>query len=330
MTTNLKEFRVSYEGTEANTIFMEPVFMDESVTSEFRVMPNVVTKKKLQFASKMEKILQRHVSCAPTPKGQFSIYGRTVETERVRFYVKLCWEEFADSVIEELLNKGLRISDLTGTVIQDILVDRIKMAVMKDINRLWYFGDTDGGDEDYDIMDGFWTVHAKDLKDNDLAPYFNTGSGTALTAGQGFDHIKTVYDNQPLALKALPKEMKEIKVSGTVYDQFVEDIEDGGGGDFGLLQMLNGVKNATFRGVTVKPKWEWNRVYDDDLANTANGTSHLILMTTKNNLVVATDILNDIASMDIWYDRDSEEIKIKGAFKLGGNYVHAGLFSIGY
>lgn len=57
----LNEFNVSYTGVEANTIFMEPIFMDGNVAQEFRVMPNVVTKKKLQFADSLEKILQRHV-----------------------------------------------------------------------------------------------------------------------------------------------------------------------------------------------------------------------------------------------------------------------------
>lgn len=327
MTTDLKEFSVSYAGSEANTIFMEPVFMDEDILNSFRVVPNVVNKKKLQFADHMEKILQRHVSCAPSPKGKFNVYGREVSTERIRFNVELCWEDFADTIIEELLNKGLRISDMTGTVIQSILIDRIKLAVKKDINRLYYFGDMDGGDVDYDLMDGFWTVHAPEIVAADLAPYFNSGSGTALTAGQGIDKIKTVYDNQPLALKALPETMKTIQVSETVYTQYMEDIEDGGGGDFGLMAMINGMKTPTFRGLPVVPKYEWNRYYDDDLGNTL---SHLILLTTKQNLVVATDLLNDVANMDIWYDRDSEKIKVRGAFKLGCNYVHAQLFSFGY
>lgn len=323
----LNEFAVSYEGTDATRIFMEPVFMDKSVMDEFRVMPNVVTRKKLQFASKLEKILQRHVNCVRTPKGTFGLYDREIEVDRIRFDLEFCWEDFKDTIVEELLAKGQRIADLSAgdPVIQQMIITRVQEAVNKDINRLYYFGDKDGGDADYDLVDGFWTVHAPQIVADNLAPYFNTGSGVALTAGQGISRIKTVYDNMSDALSAMPG--KEILVSETVYNQYVEDIEDGGGGDYGLLQMINGVQNPTFRGLPVVKKREWNRYYDDDLGNTL---THFILITTKQNNVVATDLVTDTAKVDMWYEKKDEKIYVRGAFKLGCNYVHPSLFSIGY
>ena len=36
---------VSFRGTEANNIFLEPVFFDDDLRSQFRVLGNVANKK---------------------------------------------------------------------------------------------------------------------------------------------------------------------------------------------------------------------------------------------------------------------------------------------
>jgi hypothetical protein len=148
-----------------------------------------------------------------------------------------------------------------------------------------------------------------------------------LTAGQGIERIKTVVDNAPNELKALTPSMKKIWVSETVYLQYIEDIEDGGGGDFGLQSMINGITNPTFRGIPVVPQWSWNNIYDTDLGNTL---SHLIYYGTSRNNVVATDLLTDASTVSVKYSEDDENVKVKARFKLGGNYVHHRFMSVGY
>lgn len=325
--TEFGELSVTYTGIEANQIFFEPVFTDEDILGSFRVMPNVVNRKKMQFVQSMEKLVRKYTGCGFNPIGTVGIYDREVEVTKMKIDIKQCMDEVQDTVFEELLRRGTPIHDLTGTLLEDIMINRMQQALKLDLSRIYYFGDLSNPNPNYDQMDGLWTVHIPYLVDNDLIPYYDTGSGVALAAGDGIDILRTVYDNAPLQLKGLPKSMKKFYVSGSVYEQYVEDIENGGGGDYGLIQTINGIDTVTFRGIPVVPQWRWDEIMAGDIGSPL---SHLVLLTTPTNLVVATDIVNPGEDFEIWYDRRDEHWYAKSRWKMGGNYVHHSLFSVGY
>ena len=95
----------------------------------------------------------------------------------------ISWDEFEDTVFEELLKTGTRLPDVSGTLIENLLLTRTQQAIRQDINRLSYFGNQASNDPNYDSLDGFWTVYYPELVTNDLIPRTDTGSGSALAAG---------------------------------------------------------------------------------------------------------------------------------------------------
>jgi hypothetical protein len=238
----------------------------------------------------------------------------------------MCWDEFEDTVFEELLKTGTRLPDISGTLIENILLTRVQQAIRNDITRLSYFGDQSSNNPNFDSLDGFWTVYYPQLVADDLVPRANTGSGTNLASGDGFAILRDVYDQAPLQLKGLPANQKVFNVTQSVYSQLREDIENGGGGDYGLLQLINGVEQFTFRGVTVIPQFRW-----DDIA-TSLGTvkPHYVEYTTPQNKVLATDVLSPETALELWYDQKDEKVYIKARFKMGVNYIHPSLISLGY
>lgn len=326
-TTQLGQFDVTYNGIEANQIFLEPVFFDDDLLSSYRVMPNVVTRRKMQFAEKLEKIVRKKLGCGFTPVGGLRIYDRYVEVEPMKINLELCYDEFQDTVMEELLNRGTRITDLTGTVIEQILIDRVRTGLRLDLERVFHFGNTASTDPNYDLMDGLWTVHYPSLVSSNLIPYYNTNSGSALSAGDGITILRTVYDNAPNELNALPNNMKVFNVTGSIYRQYREDIENGGGGDFGLLTMIDGIETLTFRGIRVVPQWRWDDIEANDLSTS---DAHLCEYTTPLNKVLATDLVNPGSDLMMWYDPKDEKLYVKAIWKMGGNYVHHSLASVGY
>lgn len=318
---------MTYSGIEATQIIMEPVFTDEDILSSFKVMPNVVTKKKMQFARKLEKIVRKYTGCGFTPIGAFDVYDREVEVNKMKVDLKLCIDEFMDTIFEELLNRGINMHNLSATLLERLLIDRIRKAMVLDIDRIYHFSNPSNPDPNYDQMEGIWTVHYPDLVAGDFIPYLNTGSGSALSAGDGIDILRSVWDNAPLPLKGLPNTMKQFNVSGTVYTQYREDIENGGGGDYGLIAMINGQEQLLFRGVPVRSRWRWNEIMEQDFASPE---SHLVELTSPMNKVVATDLLNANEQLRIWYDEKDEHLYVKSRWKLGGDYVHHSLISVGY
>ena len=51
----ISQLDVSFRGTEANNIFLEPVFFDDDLRGQFRVLGNVANKKKNGFCSAVGK-----------------------------------------------------------------------------------------------------------------------------------------------------------------------------------------------------------------------------------------------------------------------------------
>lgn len=325
-TTELGQFAVSYRGDLANEILLEPVFFDSELRSSFQVMSNVTNRRKMQFVEKLENVVRKYTGCGFTPIGNMSVYDREIEVQRMKIDMKICWDEFKDTVFEELLNQGTRLPDATGTQIEAILIGRIQQALRLDLERLAFFGNTKSNDPNYDSVDGLWTVYYPELVAEALSPRTNTGSGSDLSAGDGIDILRAVYDQAPNELKALPANQKVFNVTHSVYNQYLVDIEEGGGADYGLLTMINGVQTLQFRGISVMPYHRWDGIL------TALGTTkpHYVEYTTPRNRVLATDIADPGTDLSIWYDQKDEEVYMKGRWKMGVNYVHHSLVSLGY
>jgi len=239
----MRSITVDLRGSEASEIFLEPVYTDPSIMQQFRMMPTVVSKKKMLFVEDLEKIVRRYAGCGFKPVGNFNIYERYVSVEKCEAGIAQCWDEFKDTVLEELMNRGVRFPDLTDTLLADILRTRMSEAVTRDIVRLAYFGNEASLLPEYNVVTGLWKQYT-DLVAVDLIPRADLGSGTALAAGEGISSLKAVYDQADVRLKRLPNAMKYINVSGDVWEAYRNDLENNGGGDDGRMMLINGVETC--------------------------------------------------------------------------------------
>ena len=143
----------------------------------------------------------------------------------------------------------------------------------------------------------------------------------------GENYLRTVYDAAPLPLKGLPTTEKVFLVSGSIYEQYREDLENSGGGDAGRQLTIDGAQVLTYRGVPVKPNWNWDVYTATDLALP---DYHQILYTSPKNLIFATDLFSTMSQVGVFYDELEEKTYVKVNGKMGTNYVHPSLFSVGY
>ena len=129
--------------------------------------------------------MRKYTGCGFRPVGNKRMYEREVTVEKIKLDISYCWDEFEDTIFEELQNRGLRFTDLTDTLFEQIITQQVQQAIKLDTERIYHFGDKSSTDPNYDMMDGLWNVVYPGLVGQDLIPYFNTDSGNALTAGEG-------------------------------------------------------------------------------------------------------------------------------------------------
>ncbi|MGL4640994.1 MAG: hypothetical protein ACRCVX_14865 [Shewanella sp.] len=323
--TDLQQFTVNLVGTEANTLFMEPVYQGADIKETFRVMPMVSRKKSLAYMGVLEDFLRKYTGCGFNPVGKTNVYEREISTELLAGDVEQCWDEFRDTIYETLLQDGVSIADITPTILFAAIESRVRQGVKKDLRKIAFMGDVQSTNPTLQTADGLWTLLKRDAATNAF-PRLDTSSGTALSAGDGIDVLRQIEDRAPLALKGISPGERQWEVSGSVYMQYVKDIENGGGGDFGLMATINGISMPTFRGTPVKANWDW----DQTLASIGQTNQHLVYFGVRGNLILAGNLGQSDAQFKMWYNEEDEKVKIKTRFSAGFNYVHPSLMSVGY
>lgn len=327
MATIERTIAVSYEGIEANDLFFEPFWMDMSNLGDFRIMPNVVSKKKMQFVERLEKIIKKKTGCGFDPSGKVGVYERTVEVEEVKAELEICFDEFKDTVMQEKLKKGNMKMDLSDTEIMNLLITKVQDAIMLDYMRLLFFGDKSSLDEFYNVVDGLWTVHIPNLVNQNQIPYINANSGAPLAPGATIDLLEDVYRAQSNALYGITAANKRFYVTRSVWEGYQTDLENTGGGDAGRVALINGETSLFYRGIRLVPFLNWDEYTENDLGQT---DEHLVMLTTPDNIVVATDVLADLNRIQVFFDQLDEKTRIKVNAKFGSNFVHPSLFCVAY
>ena len=51
-----------------------------------------------------------------------------------------------------------------------------------------------------------------------------------------------------------------------------------------------------------------------------NSVKQPMVLTYKDNIVIGTDMLNDEETLDMWYSRDNDEVRVNVQYKLGWNF----------
>lgn len=335
MPVDMSSISVSFQGVQASEIFLEPVFMDTDIMSIFQVMPDIKNgKQKMLFAGAIDNFLRQRKGCGFSPVGDLKINERCITTTDVKGETAECWEEFKQTILLEALNTGVRKGDLSGTVLQTILLDRLQKGVMRQLELLAFFGDKASGNAEQDIVDGLWTVYLPQLVTQNLTPRVNSNSGTALGAGDAMDLFDAVYDASTNELDAFGENEKVFLVTRQVWEQLRKDYRDNVQGSCCFLEQAeDGRERLTFNGIEVMKMSRWEGLAAQYMGTILPGVTsdfNLVLYTHRRNLVLGTNMASDINRFETWFERKEEEYLTRTAFEIGFNYVHPSLMAVAY
>lgn len=333
--TSVENFNINLQGTQASQLFLDPVFKSDAIATNFMVMGNVTGgSKKIKYHSVVENILKTYNGCGfqaneATDFGEKEVYLRKLAAD-----LQYCWEDFADILWESAYRQGAADwTDLTGTAMQTVFQTLFVNGVVRDINRLAYFGSRSSTDPNFDALDGMWSVVYPaevaalrtpkfDLSDNSLTTITNAGDATKILQG--------VYDLQSTALYGVADTEKVFNVSRAVYDGYRKDLQSATyNGENNATLLRNGLPILTFNGIEVvcNPTWA------ADITNAGlSGTMGTLLveLTTRFNKVLVSNLNGMDFSFRTWYEQKDEKVYIMSRPKIGFDIIHGTLSVVAY
>jgi len=343
--TSVDSFNINLQGTQASQLFLEPIFKSDSIATNFMVMGNVTGgSKKIKYHAIVENILKTYSGCGFQANTVTDFTEKEVYLKKLAADMQFCWEDFADILWESAYRQGAADwTDLTGTAMQDIFQTLFVNALVKDINRLAYFGDESSSNVNFSAVDGMWSViypreeAAGRTPKVDLASLVINGAAgvdrstaASLVSGNGLEILQQVYDNQSTALYGVADADKVFNVSRAIYDRYRKDLQSTSVNveDNGIL-IRNGLAVLTFNGIEVVCNPTWTQ---DAVAAGITGTTgeNFVELTTRFNKVLVSNLNGFDFGFRTWFEQKDEKVYIMSRPKVGFDIIHGTLASVAY
>ncbi len=330
-----KSFSKTYAGDFVQELFYAPQEAGQNVFAEYRVMSDVINDKTLYIPGTLTKVLKSASGCGFSASGQLTITDRTLSVCDMKIELEQCFTEFQSEFHEQFLKQGSSAGDVTGTIVQQMVEQKARDAFNSDVPRVAWFADADDADADWTQCDG-WISTAVDTSANlsqvlDMdSTAFETGDALATDGAAGL--LKNMWENRSKVLRNAPNQ--RIYVTCTVYDNLLDTYEDTQS-SAGLLRLVDGVNQLTYRGIPIVIVEGWDTALADTTNPhyTGNGLSigsNLIVWTVPENLLLGTNLVTPGSDMDVWYEKKDEKVYWRIRFKMGVEILHPSLMSIAY
>jgi hypothetical protein len=298
-----------------------------------RVMSDVKTKKNIYVVGKLQGILQADSGCGFSASGSVAITDRVIDPVKLKVNVEQCEDAFAETIFAEAQKAGVSRADLTGTVIEEMLMNAVSRAMREDLIKSAWFSDATSSHAFYGNFDGYFErilaggFGGVTLDLNSSATYEAAG---VLASDGAYAALKQLYKSMPAAMRGLKGDLVAM-VTSTVYDNLLETLENSGT-DSGLTRIQDGVAQLKFRGIPIIDMSFWDESLADTSANPKSAAigDNAIVITTPDNLIIGTDVTDPASEMKVWYEEKDEKVYIKSKFNYGTQIVSDELIVAAY
>lgn len=329
-------FSHTYAGVEyINELFYQP---DEAnnvpaLSDWYRYVPVVGDSVNIYQPQNLKKILRKYSTCGFSAAGGVTtITDKTLTVSKIKANVEECVDTWDGTIFNEFMKTGVDRNDLSGTMIDEIIMRQFKNAIKSDVHRIAWFADANDADSDWNQLDGWITnfldnsasIGASRFIDMDSTSF---ESSDVLASNGALGLLRQMYENQTAVLRAVPNNEKAFYVTNTIIDNYATTLENQGNSE-GQRLIQSGVTTYFFRGIELKavPEWDTNLADSTNPHYTGSGLSigsNLIVYTAKDNLQFGSDVSDPNAELKARYaDDDDEKMKLITKFKLGTQTLH--------
>ncbi|RZJ67699.1 MAG: hypothetical protein EOO50_05295 [Flavobacterium sp.] len=334
------------EVEELSKVIFETAFANPALAEMHDVIEGIDMKTQiLLFGSMGLQGKAANGSCTPQDSEAGIVATQKYwENNQIDIRIPYCAKE-----LPELLKAFGRKSnkyDVSGSdeikMIASLLLEAIDEAIL----RLAWFGDknaktivsggtfTNGTDLGFfNSVDGIYAqifsgVTAGQIKRIVIGA--NTGatySAQELPAGEGLTILRKVYNQSDSRLSNHPDAY--FKVTQSVYNNFLDKLEDAGLNAVGSLAVNDGV--MTYRGKKIVVAEFVDRIID---AYQDNGTKrnlpHRVEFTIPSNIPVGTLDQGEFKELSVWYDQTERKVYTENIFSIDAKVLEPYFMSVAY
>lgn len=339
---------------ELRELIFRAVLDGEKLGTLFNVLPNQKHGSKVGFIGEFGLVGKASQGCDP-------VYNNSVLAANEKTWDILAWEiaesicyaDLEGTLASVALRTKTAAADLTGTEYVDyILMPRLELAIRKMLQRLAWFGDkaadnvADGGilsagvDPSYfNVTDGFWKrvyagVSANTIKQTTIAANSQASyalqKSALLEAGVATGILDNLIMDAPMALRQAPNQV--IYITQSLRDAVDYDlVHNNKGSELHWNALFDGITETTYKGIVVRaiPFWdETIRAYED--AGAAWNKPHRAIYAVKDNLLLGLESENEIAEIEVWFEKKDKKNYIRVEDKLGTLIADDNLIQVAY
>lgn len=297
---------------------------------------NVKYQLTLPNSEGFNDVLKRGNAAGFTTSGSIALTDTTLTVKEIKSEAEQAWTTFSTSQWSSILGAGVARADLSNTPLADFLVSNFATKTVDNMISCDWFGVYASGVDIYGSYDGLfldmlYNGHGSSITKTTISGYT---SGSTLSTDAAIDTIlPNMYDNANYILRDKPKSELMYLVSPTLYQNYQKSLRNLGT-EMANQMILNGQPTLSFDGIPVMQVMEWDR----DLANADNplktllnvSGAHLGLLTTRGNLVIGTDYSTDTTSMEVWYNKDEQKLRMRTQTVRGAKVRTPKLISLAY
>lgn len=271
------------------------------------------------------------------------------DPEKIGIYKTFCGATYEKEITAYLKNKGLRSTDLTGSVLWDWFSERMGTLVKEEVLRTIWFGDktaanyndspagviTNGVDNAYfTVIDGLWKQLFAIAAGNAARRYTitknsgNSYANQALAAGDSVTIFEGLWAKADMRLRNAPN--KVLVVTQSIADNYRTFLTSKGVTE-SFSKIENGTPVLRWNGITITEQPFHDRMIDSYQNNgTVWNIPHRAVLTTLGNLVYGTDSLTDFGSFKAFYDMYHDENIMDAEIKLDAKVLENHMIEVAY
>ncbi|MFD2961617.1 MULTISPECIES: hypothetical protein [Olivibacter] len=325
----------------------EKVFNNPALEQFHTVVPGIVAKRQIVILGLLGLSGKKSAGCAPDENpNRIPSSEKFWDPQYIEDRFVECFKDLLDKFTVYGLKSGVEKADLTDTDFANFLESRVGVAMLEAILRLIWFGDitaenvadggviTDGVDVEYFTpIDGFFKQIFAIVAANPEQRVTIAKNAGATYAAQRFDTTDTtnrvatnilqgLLDNADERLvdtnvEGEPEADVFIVATKSLVDQYKRERRANDNVDIAYERTETGFKYIEIDGVRVFAFNFWDRTikaYQDN--GTKYNLPHRAVLLDRRNMQVGVEEENDLAQLDIFYDKRNKEMVMDYGFNL--------------